>query len=234
MKRLIVAITGASGAIYGIRALELLRAVADVETHVILTPSAQSDHRARDRLRPDDVTRTRRPRPPPPRHRRGGVVGLVRHDGNAGRAVLGQDAQRNRQLLQRRTGRARGRRVPEGAPARRAAAPGDATARRPHRPDGQGDGQRRDHHAAGSRVLRVARDRSTTSSIRRCLVRSSCWTSRFPVSNVGMEVQSHPTSSMTRGTVSPRRSAAEGVGAHVVHHRGQTRSGRRRRRSPSR
>lgn len=40
MKRIIIAITGASGAIYGIRALELLRAVDDVETHAILTSSA--------------------------------------------------------------------------------------------------------------------------------------------------------------------------------------------------
>src|ERR1700749_2121356 len=37
MKRLIVAITGAPGVIYGIRALELLAAEADVETHLILT-----------------------------------------------------------------------------------------------------------------------------------------------------------------------------------------------------
>lgn len=40
MKRLIVAITGASGVIYGIRALEILRKLKDVETHVILSPSA--------------------------------------------------------------------------------------------------------------------------------------------------------------------------------------------------
>jgi len=40
MKRLIVAITGASGVIYGIRALQILRQCKDIETHVILSPSA--------------------------------------------------------------------------------------------------------------------------------------------------------------------------------------------------
>lgn len=41
MKRLIIAMTGASGAIYGIRALQALCNVKEVETQLILSPSAQ-------------------------------------------------------------------------------------------------------------------------------------------------------------------------------------------------
>ncbi|MDO9434392.1 UbiX family flavin prenyltransferase [Hydrogenophaga sp.] len=39
-RNLIIGITGASGAIYGIRALELLRELPDVRTHLVLTASA--------------------------------------------------------------------------------------------------------------------------------------------------------------------------------------------------
>ncbi|WP_324764078.1 UbiX family flavin prenyltransferase (plasmid) [Sinorhizobium meliloti] len=40
MRRIIIAITGASGIIYGVRALQLLRELDDVETHAVISPSA--------------------------------------------------------------------------------------------------------------------------------------------------------------------------------------------------
>lgn len=41
MKRLIIGISGASGVIYGIRMLELLKGVADVETHLVMSSAAK-------------------------------------------------------------------------------------------------------------------------------------------------------------------------------------------------
>ena len=41
MRRLIIGISGASGAIYGIRALQALAAVPQIETHLVLSPSAK-------------------------------------------------------------------------------------------------------------------------------------------------------------------------------------------------
>lgn len=41
MQRLIVGMSGASGIIYGIRLLEVLKAVPDVETHLIMSKAAQ-------------------------------------------------------------------------------------------------------------------------------------------------------------------------------------------------
>ena len=41
MKRLIIGISGASGAIYGVRLLQVLREVSDVETHLILSQAAR-------------------------------------------------------------------------------------------------------------------------------------------------------------------------------------------------
>ena len=41
MRRLIIGISGASGAIYGIRLLEVLRGVGDVETHLVISGAAR-------------------------------------------------------------------------------------------------------------------------------------------------------------------------------------------------
>lgn len=41
MKRLIIGISGASGAIYGVRLLQVMREVPDVETHLILSQAAR-------------------------------------------------------------------------------------------------------------------------------------------------------------------------------------------------
>jgi 4-hydroxy-3-polyprenylbenzoate decarboxylase len=55
MKRIVVAITGASGAIYGVRALQLLRSIPDVESHVILTNSGQRTIAHETSYRPEDI-----------------------------------------------------------------------------------------------------------------------------------------------------------------------------------
>lgn len=62
MKRLIVGISGASGAIYGVRLLQVLRDVADIETHLVMSPAArqtlslETDFSLRDVQAMADVT----------------------------------------------------------------------------------------------------------------------------------------------------------------------------------
>jgi 4-hydroxy-3-polyprenylbenzoate decarboxylase len=55
MKRLIVAITGASGAIYGVRALEALRAAGDIEVHLVISPAAARTLREETDFTMEDV-----------------------------------------------------------------------------------------------------------------------------------------------------------------------------------
>ncbi len=44
MKRLIVGISGASGAIYGVRLLQVLRDVTDIETHLVMSQAARQPY----------------------------------------------------------------------------------------------------------------------------------------------------------------------------------------------
>lgn len=55
MKRLVIGITGASGVIYGIRALQLLKECTDIETHLIMSPSAVRTIIEETDWKPDDV-----------------------------------------------------------------------------------------------------------------------------------------------------------------------------------
>jgi 4-hydroxy-3-polyprenylbenzoate decarboxylase len=41
MKRIVVGISGATGAIYGIRLLQILQSAVEVETHLVLTSAAR-------------------------------------------------------------------------------------------------------------------------------------------------------------------------------------------------
>ena len=53
-KRLIVGISGASGVVYGVRVLEVLRG-SGIETHLVMTRSAQMTLALRDQLKVADV-----------------------------------------------------------------------------------------------------------------------------------------------------------------------------------
>ncbi len=55
MKRLIIGISGASGVIYGIRMLEVLRDVPDVETHLIMSPAAGTTIGLETSYTPDQI-----------------------------------------------------------------------------------------------------------------------------------------------------------------------------------
>ncbi len=53
--RLIVGMAGASGIVYGIRALEILRTVPEVETHLVMSPTARMNTSIETDMKPDQV-----------------------------------------------------------------------------------------------------------------------------------------------------------------------------------
>jgi len=54
-RRLIVGISGATGAIYGVRMLEVLSKVKDIETHLVMTRAAKMTIQVETRFSPKDV-----------------------------------------------------------------------------------------------------------------------------------------------------------------------------------
>jgi 4-hydroxy-3-polyprenylbenzoate decarboxylase len=57
VQRIIVGISGASGVIYGIRLLEVLKEIEGIETHLILTPGARITMKLEGTLPPEEVER---------------------------------------------------------------------------------------------------------------------------------------------------------------------------------
>jgi flavin prenyltransferase len=55
MKRLIVGLTGSSGVIFGVRLLEVLKPIPDIETHLILSKGAELTLRLETEKSPTDV-----------------------------------------------------------------------------------------------------------------------------------------------------------------------------------
>lgn len=55
MKRFVVALTGASGAIYGVRLLEVLKSMGDYEVHLIISPWAKKTIALETKYSPEEV-----------------------------------------------------------------------------------------------------------------------------------------------------------------------------------
>ena len=171
-RRLIVGISGASGTVYGIRLLELLRD-SDIETHLVMSKSAEltlayeTDLKTKDiRALATSIIQTR--------YRRDHLVGLVSDHGHGGGAVLDQDHERDRDRGHEHTPLACGRRRAQGAP--------------PPRPRGARDPAHgghlrtmtaalrhgRDHRPDRAGVLQPPENRSTTSSTTPSAASSTC------------------------------------------------------------
>jgi flavin prenyltransferase len=55
LERIVVGISGASGVVYGIRVLEVLKACSDIETHLILTNAARITMKLETSMEPEQV-----------------------------------------------------------------------------------------------------------------------------------------------------------------------------------
>jgi hypothetical protein len=90
------------------------------------------------------------------------------------RGLLGKGSERHSELLRRGSSDPGGGRMPEGAPPRGPAVPGDAFTRGAHFADGSGDANGSDCHASDAILLQ-----SSHEDRRYC--ESECWTIVGPV-----------------------------------------------------
>ena len=109
MRRLIIGMTGSTGAIFGVRMLEALKGSRrrDPSHHQQM---GAAHPRARDPLHRRAGARARDRRAQPGRHGRVDLVGLVQDRRHGGDALLGAHARRHRQRLRRAPGASRRRR----------------------------------------------------------------------------------------------------------------------------
>lgn len=113
-ERIIVAITGASGAIYGIRSLTLLREVPDLEIHLIVTAGARACIAYETSTSLSEVLSLAHVVHNEKRSRVLDFERIVPQCGHAHRAVQHQDTGGHRQLVRLQPRRARSRRCPQG------------------------------------------------------------------------------------------------------------------------
>ena len=155
--RLIVGISGASGAIYGARLLELLRPLP-VETHLVDQPRGRGDAGARNRSEAGCGSRPRRCRARDRRHGGADLVRLVPDDRHGRRALLdpqhGGDRQR-RDHDPVDPGRGRGA---EGTPPAGARGARDPAPHRAFADDDRAVRDGRGDRPAGAGLLRQAAD----------------------------------------------------------------------------
>ena len=85
-KRLIVGITGATGAVYGIALLKALKGIPGWESHLVLTDAGVLNVWHELKMKRKDVERLATRRLPPEGHRRDHRERLVRHRGHGDRA----------------------------------------------------------------------------------------------------------------------------------------------------
>ena len=115
MRRLIIGMTGSTGAIFGVRMLEALKA-SEIEMPSHHQQMGAAHARARDPLHRRAGEGARQCGAQPGRHGRVDLVGLVQDRRHGGDSLLGAHAGRHLQRLRRAPGASRRRRHPQGAP----------------------------------------------------------------------------------------------------------------------